>query len=93
MPTVFAANKDSMAEASIQRSIRVSVQINEDESNTISLTKADSGYLWNAKMESDKEFEFSPEQIIYLKESIYLLSKSNLITQDLLPIGEKIYSL
>jgi hypothetical protein len=89
---IFLANKDSMTEASVQRSILNAIKVDVDEAKEIELRAAKEGYVWNAIKGLDKEFAFDATQINYLKESIYTLSKAKLVTQDLIAICEKIGS-
>jgi len=90
LPGVFAANKDSMSEASVQRSIRELIKISTDEAKEIEFTQTAQGTFWNALKAEDKEFLLDGTQRNYLKESVYNISKSHGITQDLLPLCEKI---
>ena len=89
-PGIFAANKDSMTEASLQRAIRKLIAISIDEAKEIELQQVGTGFIWHPKKGIDKPFEFDGTQKAYLKETIYTLSKAGGVTQDLLPICEKI---
>lgn len=91
LPGIFKANQDSMTEASVQRSIRELATIGEIEAKYIELQQAADGrIIWNALKADDKEIAFDGTQLHYLRESVYNLSKSRGVTQDLLPLCEKI---
>lgn len=90
LPGIFAANKDSITEACVQRSIRQLVAIDKQEAKEISLKLVANGYAWDARKGLDKDFEFDSTQMNYLRESIYNLSKAGAVTQDLLPLCERI---
>ncbi|WP_295794899.1 hypothetical protein [Mucilaginibacter sp.] len=92
-PAIFAANKDTMTEASLQRYIRALTAITEQETKHISLQPAPNGFIWDATKGIDKEFTLDATQTAYLKETIYTLSRSGGVTQDLLPLCEKIHAL
>ena len=90
LPGIFAANRDSMTEAAVQRSIRQLIKIEKKEAQEIGLQVNNGDYIWDATKGLDTSFEFSPVQINYLKDSIYTLSKAGGITQNLLPICERL---
>ena len=93
LPGIFTENRDSITEAAVQRSIRELIRIGKEEADYISLKAATGGYVWDAKKGLDKEFELSASQINYLKDSIYTLSKAGGVTQNLLPLCEKLNAL
>ncbi|MEZ2337697.1 hypothetical protein AB6735_18770 [Mucilaginibacter sp. RCC_168] len=91
LPGIFKANQDSMTEASVQRGIRQLVAISEAEAKEMELQQTPDGrVIWNALKADDKEMSFDGTQLHYLRESVYNLSKSRGVTQDLLPLCEKI---
>lgn len=88
---LFACNEDTHTEALVQRSIIKTVVIGDEEQKEIGLKTGDNNQIaWNPRTGLDKDFEFSAEQYCYLKESLYALSKGRKVTQNILPLCEKI---
>jgi hypothetical protein len=89
-PRLFSSNKDSLTEATVQRSIIQQVKIGDEERESIDLKQNGDRITWDPTKGLDKDFSLTPEHLIYLKHSIYNLSKAGGITQALLPICEKL---
>jgi hypothetical protein len=90
---IFAGNSDTMTEAAVQRSIRDLIAIGKDEAEEISLSFNNGSAVWKPAKAIEKQFELDQVQTAYLKESIFNLSKSRMVSQDLLPICELINSI
>jgi hypothetical protein len=92
LPNIFAANKSTLTEAAVRKTIKDKISFSAEEAESVGLTVKNGVPGWDGSKDAEKEFYFTREQMIYMRESVMNLSRSpeHDVTDLLLPLCEKI---
>lgn len=90
LPAILPS-EGKMIEMIINRSIKNKLVFTEDEITDFELVDNDNGSIsFNPKKHRDVEIEFTSEQLNILKKAVNSIDEAGKVTDDLLPIFEKI---